>query len=331
VPGWSEILAEITATAEARGPLGPDFDGVRDKYLRRLHERTGRAVIAYGSGWLAGKSGLATAVEGQDVHGFMEVCHGVDERELDLILHSPGGSPEAAEQIVEYLRTQYDYIRCFVPLQAKSAATMIALACDEIVMGHHSELGPIDPQVVLATPEGIRQGPAHGILRDFRRAREECTETPAALPAWTPILRSYVGGLLESCNQAVKLSLDLVRGWLDRYMLTYPDMGFGDDTASRKRAARRIANHFGSERSYDRFRTHGRPIRLPELEEIGVRVRRMGNDGELQDAVLSIFHATSITFNGAAAKIIENHLGRRFVRVQQQIALPVGFVPSAQD
>lgn len=209
MPGWSEILREINETAT---DAGINFDVVRDRYLARLHELTGNAVINYASGWLNGKGGVQISVTGEDVHGFMEVCRDVPERKLDLIVHSPGGSPEAAEQIVEYLRTQFDYIRCFVPLQAKSAATMIALGCDEIVMGHHSELGPIDPQIFLSTPEGMRQGPAHGILRDFRRAQRECKEDVSLLPAWTPILRSYVGGLLESCDQYVKLSLDLVRG-----------------------------------------------------------------------------------------------------------------------
>jgi Serine dehydrogenase proteinase len=322
LPGWGEILNEVNASAEERGELGPDFDGIRDRYLRRLHELSGRAVISYASGWLQGKTGLITSVTGEDVHGFMEVCRDVEERELDLLLHSPGGSPEAAEQIVEYLRTQFDYIRCFVPLQAKSAATMIALGCDEIVMGNHSELGPIDAQIFLTTPEGVRQGPAHGILRDFQRAQRETRDELGLLPAWTPILRSYIGGLIEACAQLIQLSMDLVRGWLERYMLRHPDMGLTTDD-ERAEAARSIAESFGSDEAYDRFRTHGRPIRSPELATLGLRVRPLEDDDDLQDAVLSIFHATTITFNGAAAKIIENHLGRRFVKIQRPVVIPV--------
>ena len=328
MPSWSEILEEVNESAAQRGESGPDFDAIRQKYLHALSERTGRAVISYASGWLHGKTS-SVSVTGEDIHGFMQVCHGVEERELDLVLHSPGGQPEAAEQTVEYLRTQFDYIRCFVPLQAKSAATMIALACDEIVLGHHSELGPIDPQVVLTTPEGIRQGAAHGILRDFRRAQAETQQNVAALPAWTPILRSYVGGLIEACTQAVQLSMDLVQGWLERYMLTHDDMRLATD-GERHEIAARIAQYFGSEEAYDRFRTHGRPIRLPELRELGLRVRHLGDDDELQDAVLSVFHATAITFNGAAAKIVENHLGSMWVKVQPVLRLtPLGPAPLA--
>lgn len=322
MPGWGDILAEVQASVSPANP-GGDLDGVRDRYIGRLHELSGRAVIVYSSGWLAGRTTNDVSVQGDDVHSMMEVCRDVEEDELDLIITSPGGAAQAAEQIIEYLRTQFGYIRCFVPMQAKSAATMIALGCDEIVVGNHSELGPIDPQITLQTPEGPRGGPAHAILRDFRRAQTETSGDVNLLAAWTPILRSYVGGLIEYCTQQVNLSIDVVTGWLDRYMLAHEDMEL-DDVDARHAKAVAIANYFGSDEAYDRHRTHERPIRLPELEQVGVRVRRLGSDDEaLQDAVLSIYHATDITFtaNPGVVKIVENHLGRRRVRVQQQIAM----------
>lgn len=187
-------------------------------------------------------------------------------------------------------------------------------------MGHHSELGPTDPQLVINTPEGPRQGPAHGILRDFQRAQADTAQNVATLPAWTPILRSYVGGLLDTCTQVIDLSIALVGGWLERYMLTHEDMNLPDPD-ERHLAAQRLAQYFGSEEAYERFRTHGRPIRLPELREAGLRMRHLGDDDELQDAVLSVFHATAITFNGPAAKIVENHLGSKWAKVQQTIMI----------
>jgi ClpP class serine protease len=206
VPTWGQILKEVSESARARAPQGPDLDGIRLKYIQQLHKASGRAVISYASGWLNKHDGRTSySVEGQDVHGLMEVCYGVQERELDLILHSPGGSAQAAEQMIEYLRTRFDYIRAIVPLQAKSAATMIALGCDEVVMGDHSELGPIDPQILVPVPEGTRYAPAHAILRDFGRAKIECQENVSSLAAWTPILRSYAGGLIEFCHQQVRL------------------------------------------------------------------------------------------------------------------------------
>jgi len=253
----------------------------------------------------------------------MEVCHHVSERGLDLVLHSPGGSAQAAEQMVNYLRTQFDYIRAIVPLQAKSAATMIALGCDEIVLGNHSELGPIDPQIFMPVPGGTqRLAPAHAILHDFERAKREIAADLANLPAWTPILQGYAGGLLDFCTQQINLSQDVAAGWLRQYMLSHPDAGIDD--ADRERVARDIAEYFGSDVSYERFRTHGRPIRIEELRTIrGLRVRALEDDDDLQDAVLSIYHALDFTFGGAAVKIVENHQKARYVRIQQrQIVIP---------
>ncbi len=59
-----------------------------------------------------------------------------------------------------------------------SAATMWAMAADEIVMGKHSQLGPIDPQVSL--PSGVTV-PAGALIDQFRGASRECSEDPSQI------------------------------------------------------------------------------------------------------------------------------------------------------
>ena len=60
--------------------------------------------------------------------GFMNALKGMDcSKGLDLILHTPGGSPAAAEAIVSYLRSKFhNDIRVIVPQISMSAGTMIA-------------------------------------------------------------------------------------------------------------------------------------------------------------------------------------------------------------
>ena len=99
MPIWSEILGELSKTRQ--GNDMPDFDGVRRKYLAKLHRHSGRNVILYASGWLQRDVPPALiSINYEDIHAFMEVVHGLAGDRLDLILHSPGGSPEAAEAIV---------------------------------------------------------------------------------------------------------------------------------------------------------------------------------------------------------------------------------------
>ena len=108
MPTWGELLQELTylhgeATTKPPPPGGPSpHDQLRRKYLKGLYEYTGRAVIFYGSCWLENQvadiNSLSVTIG--DKQGFMEAVSNITERELDLIITSPGGSQEAAECIM---------------------------------------------------------------------------------------------------------------------------------------------------------------------------------------------------------------------------------------
>ena len=58
----------------------------------------------------------------------------------------------------------------------------------------------------------------------------------------------------------------------------------------------------------------------------------MENDQTIQDLFLSVFHATTHTFNGTTAvKIIENHNGNAFIKQVRPIIIqgPAGIPPHA--
>lgn len=145
MPNWKDILHEIAEVSQRSSP----YDIVRRKYLNDLHEKTKRNVVAYYSGWQQKPDAPNTGINDEDKHAFMTVFHQLDRSKgLDLILHTPGGDMAATESIVDYLRKMFGVnIRAIVPQMAMSGGTMIACACKEIIMGKHSNLGPIDPQV----------------------------------------------------------------------------------------------------------------------------------------------------------------------------------------
>ena len=207
MPIWSEILGELSRTGAPDGPK--DFDGVRRKYLHKLHGHTKLDVILYASGWIQ-KEGSLVSIGDDDIHAFMEVSAGLKGPCLDMILHNPGGSPQAAEAIVSHLRSRFSHIRVIVPQLAMSAATMISCADDEIILAKHSFLGPTDPQIPLSTPLGWRPVPAQAVLDQFEKASRECAD-PAKLPVWMPILSQYGHDLLVQCESALCLSQELVR------------------------------------------------------------------------------------------------------------------------
>lgn len=309
MPSWGEILTEIQTDAAQNGGV-PNFDKIRRKYLGQLHTLTERSTVLYASDWMSGSApGHLTSIGLGDMQGLMEVFHELPGPNLDLILHSPGGQAEATERLVRYMRSKFTHVRVFVPLAAMSAATMWAMAADEIVMGKHSQLGPIDPQIT--TPNGVTL-PAGALLDQFQQASDELEQKPERISGWLPILQQYPPGLLNVCVNASELATKLVGQWLREYMFA------NDDDLGAKAEA--VASWLGDDHAH---LSHSRPITREQLQELGVKVTHLEDDQDLQDAVLSVFHATMHTWATGASKIIENHMGRAFVqRGQQVMVLP---------
>lgn len=309
MPTWGEILVELQR--KSVGNKVP-FDEVRRQYLTNLYSITGRNTILYATAWTqTGKqvgSPETISITDEDIQGLMEVVHGLKGKSLDLILHSPGGSIEAAEAFVTYLRTKFSDIRVIIPQAAMSAATMISCSANKILMGKHSSLGPIDPQFVLQTQLGRQMVPAQAILDQFDMAKKE-SQDPKKLGAWMAILGQYGPALLVQCDNSLKLSRQLVNDWIYKYMF---------DNKKRK-TAKKISAYLANHKN---FKTHGRHIDRTQAKKIGLIIEDLEADQQLQDAVLSVFHATTHTFSGTGAiKIIENHLGKAFVKTQQTVVI----------
>ncbi len=69
--------------------------------------------------------------------------------ELDLVLYTRGGEMDSTLRIIDTLRQSASSVTGYIPYYVYSAGTILALACNEIVMGNYSTLGPVDPQVDL--------------------------------------------------------------------------------------------------------------------------------------------------------------------------------------
>jgi hypothetical protein len=65
--------------------------------------------------------------------------------QIDLVLYSSGGDTMVPWRLVSMIREYCDRFSVIIPYKAHSAATMISLGSDEIVMSDMSELSPIDP------------------------------------------------------------------------------------------------------------------------------------------------------------------------------------------
>ena len=184
--------------------------------------------------------------------GFMNCIYGLDcSKGLDLILHTPGGSPVAAEAIVSYLRQKFGKdIRVIVPQLAMSAGTMIACSAKEIIMGKQSSLGPIDPQF-----NGI---PAYNIKQEFEEAKDDLSQHPENAQYWAIKLQQYPAAFMKTAIDAIDLSGELVEEWLGTCMF---DNNKPEDVAIIKRIIENLNQH-------DNSKTHGRHFNIDYCEKI---------------------------------------------------------------
>jgi membrane-bound ClpP family serine protease len=306
MPNWNEVLAELQSNN--KGP----HDHIRLKYLSKLHAHTGRNVLIYYSGWLQKPHirqgpGVELGITDADKTGFMTCSHQMDRAKgLDLILHTPGGDVAATESVIDYLHSLYaGDIRAIVPQMAMSGGTLIALSCKEILMGRHSSLGPIDPQI-----SGM---PAQGILEEFALAAKEIKQDSSRVGVWQPIIAKYWPTLITSSKHAIDWSDSLLRRYLTQCMFK------GDAPKIRAKKIKKIANLLGKQTT---SKSHNRHINPDTARALGINVVNLESDQELQEHVLTLHHTLTHSFTHTnAIKIIENHAGIAYVN-QISVAAP---------
>lgn len=292
MPSWNDLANEIQE-------LGGSFDVIRRRYLKELSEYTDRNTILYYSGWLQKPGVQGAEVNDSDKNGFMATIHNLDKSKgLDLILHTPGGDIAATESLVDYLRQMFgNNVRAIVPQLAMSAGTMIACSTQSILMGNQSSLGPIDPQF-----GGIS---AHGLVEEFKRAKQEIMDNPSLIPVWQPILARYNPTLVGDCEKAIEWANEMVAQWLSDSMLSNQT----DPLASGKAIVAELASH-------DVTKSHARHYSAKSCEAFGLSIEYLERDRKLQDLVLSVHHACIHTLTSTPAlKIIENQNGVAFIQM----------------
>lgn len=255
----------------------------------------------------------------EDKTGFSDLIQDVTDTEVDVLINSPGGFAEVTEAIVSMLRSKFDSVRFAVPNMAKSAATLLALSGDELLLDHRSELGPIDPQVEYQSTDGRKREAAEDILDGFDEAKRTLVkEGPAAIPAYAPLLNKYSLGLLRGCMNAKQLSETLAIDWLKKYM-------FKGQARSQK--PRQIARYFAS---HSKTLSHNRAICIDRCDQLGVKMvdLREPENGELDEAIWNLWCVYELHFERAAGmgvyKIYENSSGCSLQKQRVEIQIVPG-------
>ncbi len=296
MPSWNEVYREIELAAkEAKAGFTVAAEQVLRSYLSELADYRERNIIVYFSTWLSRPGVMNSEINDSDMLGFMNAVYGLDKTKgLDIVFHTPGGSPLATEGIVKYLHKLFDNdINLIVPHMAMSAGTMFGCSCREIWMGKQSFLGPIDPQF-----SGV---PAYKIKKEFEEAKRELTENPETFRIWQLRLAKYQRSFYYSVLDAIKLSSTLVKDWLTKYMFANEE----DAAKKAEKITSRLNVNTGS---------HAKHFDAEDCRQIGLRIKDLESDNRLQGLVLSIYYCFTI-IGGLVpiCKIICNHKDKMYI------------------
>ena len=287
--------------------------------IKKVVQSTGRPLIIYASDFL-NKPIPQTAIDFNDKEGFREVTQGLSADSLDVLLHSPGGMAEAAESVVKVLRSRFKGVRFIIPYLAKSAATMLALSGDEILMDTDAELGPIDPQFNLQKADHTTVvAPAQAIIDQFDRLEGRIKGDHHLLPVYIPIIQFYAPSLYQQAKNAIELSKNLVREWLSTYMFS------SMKARERGRCAAAVARYLSD---HNQFKSHSKGVRVEDFKKVNAlkptKVIDLAERPELQQLVQELYAAISLTFGMSSAfKLFENSQGDALIRHITPVQIPI--------
>src|SRR5262249_52546500 len=145
-----------------------------------------------------------------------------------------------------------------IPQIAMSAGTLIACSCKEIIMGSHSNIGPVDRQVY-----GF---PAYAVRNEIATAYNEIKGDPNKAQEWYAILSKYTPGFVQLCQWAEENSTELAERFLKENM--FNDVPFPEQEAVVSAIVDRLTD-------LSKNKSHDKHIHIDDCLSMGLRIVRL--------------------------------------------------------
>ena len=126
------------------------------------------------------------------------------EKSIDFMIISNGGDPITSLRIMGLLRERFEKVSVLLPYVAYSAATILSLGADELVMHPYSNIGPVDPQ--LSAPHRTPSG-----------ATEQLEFSPEDIVNYIEFLKADVKADKEQMKTAIPPLMEQVGALKRRY------------------------------------------------------------------------------------------------------------------
>jgi hypothetical protein len=267
-----------------------------------------------------------------DYYLIHDLLKDVSSDNLDFYIETPGGSGEAAEEIVRCLRDKFKNVAFVVSGEAKSAGTLMVLSGEPILMTETGSLGPIDAQLKI----GRSTVSAFDYMDWFNNKQIEAEQNGRLNPLDATMVAQISPGELIGVDNALNFAKDLVVEWLVKYKFKDWDVTKTKQVQVTEQMKREQANKIAGEMlNHSRWRSHGRSIKIKDLEEIGLQITRVEDDPELSDIVSRIQIVCRLLFSSTTTyKIFATEREKVFksaVNIGSPLQVPKGTIPEVAE
>ena len=247
----------------------------RKALFEAISKKRERQLVTYVTSLRPGMSGN---MAGDAIRPFIDQleCISKEEKRIDLLLISNGGDPITALRMMELLRERFSQVSVLLPYVAYSAATILSLGADEIVMHQYSNLGPVDPQMTVShhdangKTEKIEFG-AEDIINfiEFIRKDVGLSDQQHLMTAVQPLINKVGAIPIGNTKRSQRLSLALSEKMLGSHI---------DDPGKVSTIAKALNSSYYH---------HGYAVGRREAKEIGLPVTHP--DSELEDLLWKVW------------------------------------------
>lgn len=222
----------------AKNNVEQELRNLRHGRIKKLEELRKSKIIIYYS-W--------DMLDHADAQQFYEILdlYSPKIENIDLFILSPGGFSDPAFKIArlfqEYTQNRGRF-SVLIPYYAKSAATILALGADEIVMGPSSELGPIDPQIEITDKSGRKRMVPLLALKDaLKFIKDDIKENPSLTGMYWPQMEGIDVMSLGHYNREIESAKQYAIQLLQARMFT-------DDKTKSEKTATKLVDFYKNHR-----------------------------------------------------------------------------------
>jgi hypothetical protein len=197
-------------------------------------------------------------------------------KEIDLLINSYGGDGLASWRIITLLREylgKEGKITCLVPFNAFSAATLMAVGCDEIFLHPWASLGPVDPQITANSKDGPQQFAYEDVsaYTNFLKEDAGITEQKEKVELLSPLVGQIAPSVIGAAKRASMQSITMAEKLLKLHM-----------TGTEAQNAETIAQKLGKN-----YFSHGHAVTKAEAKHLGLKV--LDADPEIERIIWAIY------------------------------------------